>query len=89
MIDEEPNLVSSRKSLRVIIDGYPFSIEIYRLEIEQEWTLDIVDHVGTSHVWDRRFASDRDARKVAIDALETVGALVFMQGSNVVPFRKG
>ncbi|WP_457648640.1 hypothetical protein [Profundibacter sp.] len=35
MIDNEPNLVTSGKSQRIIVDGYPFSIEIYRLENEK------------------------------------------------------
>lgn len=30
MIEDEPNLVTSGKSQHVLIDGLPFSIEIYR-----------------------------------------------------------
>lgn len=36
--DDEPKLIGSSKSLRVILDGNPFSIEIYRLEDEAQWT---------------------------------------------------
>ena len=52
MIEDEPNLVTSGKSRHVIIDGFPFSIEIYRLEHDKTRTLEVVDHEGTSHVWD-------------------------------------
>ena len=88
MIDEEPNLVQSSKSQRVVIDGYPFSIEIYRLETDKTWTLEVVDHEGSSHVWDDQFRSDKDARDAAVQALESEGAIAFMRGDNVIPFRQ-
>ncbi len=52
MIDDEPNLVTSGKSQHIVVDKYPFSIEIYRLEDEKIWTLEVVDHENTSHVWE-------------------------------------
>lgn len=88
VIDDEPNMVNSGKSQRVIVDGLPFSIEIYRLETDKTWTLEVVDHEGTSHVWDDLSASDKDARNTAIEAIQSEGALAFMRGDNVIPFRK-
>lgn len=89
--EDEPNLVTSSKSQRVVVDGLPFSIEIYRLEDQKDWTLEVVDHEGTSHVWDDTFKSDRDARNEAVKELEANGALAFMRGDegNVVPFPRG
>lgn len=87
MIEEEPNLITSSKSQQVIVDGYPFSIEIYRLEDQSEWSLEVVDCDNTSHVWDDLFKSDRDARNAAITELEGEGALSFMRGDNVIPFK--
>ncbi|MGR3701324.1 MAG: hypothetical protein ACU0A4_04505 [Paracoccaceae bacterium] len=86
--NKDPNLITSGKSQRVLVDGYPFSIQIYRLEEDKTWTLEVVDHEGTSHVWDEQFRSDRDARNAAIEALESEGAIAFMRGDNVIPFRK-
>lgn len=86
--DDEPNMVNSGKSQRVIVDGLPFSIEIYRLETDKTWTLEVVDHEGTSHVWDDLFESDKVARNTAIAAIQSEGALAFMRGDNVIPFRK-
>jgi hypothetical protein len=89
MIDDgEPNIVTSGKSQRVIVDGFPFSIEIYRLETDKTWTLEVVDHDGTSHVWDDQFLSDKDARNEALKAIEEEGALAFMRGNNVLPFKR-
>lgn len=89
MSDDEPNVVTSGKSQRVVVDGFPFSIEIYRLENAKTWTLEVVDHDGTSHVWDEQFRSDKDARDAAVQALESEGAIAFMRGDNVIPFRRG
>ncbi|MEB8386877.1 hypothetical protein OO012_06525 [Rhodobacteraceae bacterium KMM 6894] len=85
--DDEPNLVESGKSQQIVIDGYAFSIEIYRLEADKTWTLEVVDHQGTSHVWDDQFSSDKDARTTAIQAIESKGALAFMRAGNVIPLR--
>ena len=89
MTDDEPNLVTSSKSQRVVVDGYPFAIKIYRLETDRTWTLEVVDHEGTSHVWDDQFRTDRDARNAAVEALERESAIAFMRGNNVIPFRQG
>lgn len=85
---DEPNLLTSGKSQRVVVDGYLFSIEIYRLESDKTWTLEVVDHEGTSHVWDDQFQSDKDARDAALRAIESEGAIAFMCGDNVIPFRE-
>ncbi|WP_377278815.1 hypothetical protein [Rhizobium sp. R86522] len=87
MIDEKPNLVTSGKSRRIVIDGHSFSIDIFRLENDTTWTLEVVDHQNTSHVWDEQFASDEEARDVAVKTIEAEGALAFMRGNNVIPFR--
>ncbi|WP_244298002.1 hypothetical protein, partial [Paracoccus marcusii] len=81
------HIVTSGKSQRVIIDGHPFSIEIYRAETDQNWMLEVVDQDGTSHVWDDQFASDKEARNAAIQAIEEEGAVAFMRGDNVIRFR--
>jgi hypothetical protein len=87
MTEDEPVLIDSSKSQDVVVDGYRFSIQIYRLEEEQNWTLEVVDPEGASHVWDELFKSDKDARNGALRELESQGALGFMHGDNVVPFR--
>lgn len=88
MVEDEPNLITSGKSQHVLIDGLKFSIEIFRLEQDKTWTLEVVDHEGTSHVWDEQFSSDKDARNTALQAIEAEGAVAFMRGDNVIPFRK-
>lgn len=86
--DEEPNVVTSGKSKTIVVDGYSFSIEIYRLEGDKTWILEVIDHEGTSHVWDQQFVSDAEARDVAVSAIGSEGAVSFMRGNNVIPFRQ-
>ncbi|WP_297781840.1 hypothetical protein [uncultured Roseovarius sp.] len=88
MKDSEPVIVTSDKSQRFLVDGYPFLIKIFRLETENVWTLEVVDSEGTSHVWDDTFATDKDARNAAIQVLESEGAVAFMHGYNVPPLRQ-
>lgn len=89
MNDEaEPNIVTSGKSQTVTIDDFPFAIEIYRLESEEAWTLEVVDTEGASHVWDDSFSSDSEAYSAALDALQHEGASAFMHGHKVIPFPK-
>ena len=85
--DDEPNLVVSSQSQTVLIDGVRFRIEIFRLETDPAWSLEVVDPENTSHVWDEQFASDQDALTAAIKAIESEGAATFMRGDNVIPFR--
>lgn len=84
--ENTPNLVTSGKSQRVLIDGYCFSVEIYRLEAQRHWTLEVVGQDSTSHVWEEEFASDKDARNTALREIEDKGPVEFMRGSNVIPF---
>ena len=86
MNEEEPNLVTSGKSQHVVIDGHRFDIEIYRLERDDTWTLEVVDEQGTSHVWDEQFASDKAARDIALNEIQKAGAMQFMKGDNVIRF---
>ena len=85
---DEPNIVNSGQSKRITIDNYAFLIEIYRLEADDLWTLEVVDHDGTSHVWAEQFMSDKEAYSIAVQTIETEGAKTFMTGNNVIPFRK-
>ena len=48
MMNDGPDVVISGKSQDVVVDGYRFSIQIYRLESDETWTLEVVDQDGTS-----------------------------------------
>ncbi|MBL6426561.1 MAG: hypothetical protein HOY44_03415 [Maritimibacter sp.] len=82
MTNDDPTLIRSSKSQRILVDGLPFAIEIFRLEHDVDWSLEVIDPEGTSHVWDDSFRSDKSARDEAIRALQ-VGATAFMSDLGV------
>ena len=87
-MEREPNLVISSASQRIVEDGVPFKVDIYKLEGGEGWSLEVVTSDGTSIVWDDLFEDDQAAFKEAVAAIRKEGALVFANGgSNVVPFR--
>jgi uncharacterized protein len=89
-LEEEPNLVVSGLSKAVTLDGVRFRIEIYSLEHDPDWILEVVDPNGTSIVWDEPFETDRQAFDTAVATILEEGAAAFMRGDdNVVPFPKG
>ena len=82
----DPNLVTSGRSQRMIVDGQEVQIEIYRLETQQTWTLELVDERGISVVWDELFNSDQAALDVATNAIEEEGLALFREQGTVIPF---
>lgn len=86
MNDDEPNIVNSRLSPRVTWSGYSLQVEIYRLDRDKTWTLEVVNEEGTSIVWDEQFASDRLADAMFKDTLAKEGIAAFLDDDNVIPF---
>lgn len=84
----EPNLVTSGLSKIVTVEGHKVSIEIFRMEAEKSWTLEIIDDEGTSLVWDGVFASDQVAIDEALKTIENEGLSVFRDNDNIIPFPK-
>ncbi|OLO12634.1 hypothetical protein BTW10_04000 [Chromohalobacter japonicus] len=74
----EPELIESPLNQTITHDGHTLRVDIYRLEDETDWLLEVVNEDGTSQVWDDRFATDQaalDAVHAAIDE-EGVGAFL-------------
>ena len=80
VMDDDAVLVTSGLSQELQEGGYIFEINIYRLQEEAVWTLEVVDEDGTSHVWDDRFVSDFAALVEAQKAIRMEGPDAFMAG---------
>ncbi|MEO9652429.1 MAG: hypothetical protein ABJ360_25655 [Roseobacter sp.] len=86
--EREPNLVTSGMSQKIIEEGIPFEVEIYKLEGTEGWSLEVVTKDGTSIVWDDLFSDDEVAFEEAVNTIRSEGALAFQNGGdNVVPFK--
>jgi uncharacterized protein len=58
---DESKLELSPLSQEISSGGKAVSVEIYRLEGESLWTLEVVDEYNNSTVWDDSFESDSAA----------------------------
>lgn len=85
----DPNIVTSGYSTNITQDGERFQIAIYKMEGDNQWSLEVVDEDGTSHVWDDLFDDDQTALDEAMTALNQEGAKAFRNPGNVVPFPSG
>jgi len=83
-----PNIVNSGLSQRVTVEGHKFSIEIYKLENDLQWVLEVVDEEGTSIVWDDKFDTDQAALDEVMMSIDDNGIGAFRESANVVPFPK-
>lgn len=77
-MNEEPKLEVSPLSQEISSGGKNVSVEIYRLEGEASWVLEVVDEYNNSTVWDDTFETDSaaltEAKKTILE--EGVGALI-------------
>jgi hypothetical protein len=84
----DPNVVFSGLSREVQVDGFDLQIEIYRLEDQKYWTLEVIDEKGTSTVWDDPFGTDQEALDEAQKTILKEGIGAFHDSGNVIPFPK-
>ncbi len=73
----EPELVHSSLSQSVEVEGQTVVIEIYKLENELQWTLELVDEDNSSLVWDELFDTDFLALNEAKQTLAKEGLSAF------------
>jgi hypothetical protein len=81
----DPNIIHSGLSQHTTIEGVIFKVEIYRLEHESKWSLEVVDEDGTSTVWDDLFDTDQAAFDEVMSAIKEEGLSAF-RDTNIVQF---
>jgi hypothetical protein len=88
MSERDPNIVTSGLSGSVTRDGITVDVNIYRLEDQPGWTLEVVNAKGTSTVWDDLFNTDDDAYAAFLQAVSDEGMATFVDQATVIPFRR-
>lgn len=86
MSGRDPNLVTSSLSGSQSKDGIAVEVNIFRLENEDQWTLEVVNEKGTSIVWDDQFADDDAAFKAFEQVVADEGMTTFLDSASVIPF---
>lgn len=86
--ERDPNIVTSGLSGTVTEQGITVEVHIIRLEDEPDWTLEVVNHSGTSMVWDDPFVTDDAAWAAFRRTVEEEGMRAFLDQAVVIPFRR-
>ena len=68
-MNEDPVLVNSSLSQKISSGGRTVSVEIYKLEHESSWVLEIVDEFNNSTVWEDPFPTEKEALTEAKKAI--------------------
>ena len=84
MADEDPVIITSDLSRTVDEDGITVEVNIFRLETENHWHLEVVNEAGTSTVWEDTFATEELAFDVFTRTVETESMSAFL-GETVPP----
>lgn len=88
MRGRDPNIVTSGLSRKVQRDGITVEVNIYRLEDEPGWALEVVNAKGTSTVWDELFETDDAANAEFLATVAKEGMTAFLDQATVIPFRR-
>jgi hypothetical protein len=82
--NDGPELENSPLSGEFSRDGITVRVEIYRLlHGDEGWILEVVDHEGTSTVWEALFATDEAAYSEFCRTVEEEGIKSFLETPRV------
>ena len=77
-MNEEPELIISELSQELSSGGRTVKVEIYRLENDKKWTLEIEDEFNNSTVWDETFETESAALIEAKKSILSEGVRTFI-----------
>ena len=80
-MERDPDLVRSSFSGPVTRLAVMVRLEIYRLEHDPKWVLEVVNEAGTSTVWDDLFDSDAAAYDAFEATVEHEGMGAFLDAT--------
>lgn len=74
---DEHDLIDSPLSQTYTSNGRSVQIQIYRMP-DSGWTLEVVDQLNNSTVWDGEFETDQDALDTALADIKSEGIEAFI-----------
>ena len=80
----DPEIVMSPLCREITGDGTKIQIDIYRVEGEPGWALEVIDEENASTVWDEPFDTDQAALDAAMKVIETDGIRSFLERDSEV-----
>jgi hypothetical protein len=83
-MNDERELINSQLSQQISSGGHTVLVEIYRLEDEKDWALEVVDEFNNSILWDEAFSTEiaalTEVRKTILE--EGIQSLIGQEPSN-------
>ncbi len=80
-----PDVVVSNLSKRLADRDTHIDVQIYRLEDQQAWTLEIIDECGGSTIWNESFETEQAALDKALRAVSAFGINSFLEDNRSMP----
>jgi len=75
----DPEIVMSPLCREISGDDTKIQVDIYRVEDESVWILEVIDEENTSTVWDDPFDTDREALDAVMEVIEKDGIKSFLE----------
>ena len=76
---DDYNIIRSRLSRKITREGTTLEVLIYRVEGDEAWTLEVIDHEGGSTVWDETFVTEQDALNEVFQTIASGGISGFVR----------
>ena len=83
-MEEDPKIVYSSRCTKFFKDGQTVEVNIFRIETESTWHLEVINEQNTSTVWDDPFDSDEEAYAEFLSTVEVEGMGAFEDIPTVV-----
>ena len=76
----DPEIIMSPLCREITGDGTRIQVDIYRVEGEPGWMLEVIDEENASTVWDVPFDTDREALDEVMEVIKLDGIRSFLNG---------
>lgn len=76
-MEDDPDIIYSSHCAKFSKDGQTVEVNIFRLETETTWHLEVINERNTSTVWDDPFETEDDAYSEFLSTIETEGIEAF------------
>jgi hypothetical protein len=80
----DPEIIMSPLCREIEKDGTRIQVDIYRIEGEPGWVLEVIDEENASTIWDEPFDTEQAALDVVMKVIETDGIRSFLEGDSEV-----
>jgi hypothetical protein len=80
----DPEIIMSPLCREISGDGTRIQVDIYSVEDESGWFLEVIDEENASTVWDDPFDTDQEALDAMMEIIEKDGIRSFLESDSEV-----